>query len=285
MIGAPLNAAELAAYGERIGLAGPFSPDLATLRRVHAAHCAAIPFENLDVQLGQPPSIDPGAIFAKLVHARRGGWCYEQNGVLGRALAAMGFAVTRISAGVVRDDTGLPAMGSHLALLVTLDRPWLVDGGFGSWIGAPLPLERGAWALSPWPVAIDLLNDGRWELRVDLGNRAMRYVFAAEPADEALLADMCHWQAHDPQSNFVLNCVVQRRQIEADLALRGRVLTETDAAGSRPRLLADADELVAVLRDRFDLDLPHVAQIWPAIVARHSALFPDQADPATPPTT
>eukprot|EP01042_Synura_sphagnicola_P014579 gene14579-18451_t len=81
----------------------------------------------------------------------------------------MGFAVTRISAGVVRDDTGLPSMGSHLALLVMLDRPWLVDGGFGSWIGAPLPLERGAWALAPWPVAIDLLNDGRWELRVDLG--------------------------------------------------------------------------------------------------------------------
>jgi N-hydroxyarylamine O-acetyltransferase len=281
MIGAPLNEAELAAYCARLGIAGPFSPDLETLNRVHAAHCAAIPFENLDVQLAQPPSIDPDAIFAKVVYARRGGWCYEQNGVLGRALAAMGYAVTRISAGVVRNDTGLPAMGSHLALLVTLDRPWLVDGGFGSWIGAPLPLERGAWSLGPWPVALEPLDDGRWQLQVDLGARAMRYIFAAEPADEALLASMCHWQAHDPQSNFVLNCVVQRRQSAADLTLRGRVLTETDAQGSRQRLLDGAEDFVTVLRDRFDLDLPQVAKIWHAITVRHDTLFPDQAPPTT----
>jgi N-hydroxyarylamine O-acetyltransferase len=268
------------------------------MRTIHAAQCAAIPFENIDVQLAQPPSIDPDQIFAKLVHARRGGWCYEQNGLLGRALTAIGFDVMRICAGVVREDTGLPLMGSHLALLVMPERddkkrepvcggnhatdtdhrrPWLVDCGFGSWIGAPLPLEPGAWPLQPWPVALAQTDDGRWQLGADLGTRRVRYIFAAVPADEALLAQLCTWQAVDPASVFTQNFVTQRLVGNTDLSLRGRVLTETDAHGRSERVLDSAAELVAVLRDRFGLNVPHVAQIWPAIVARHAALFPDQA--------
>jgi len=67
---------ELAAYLERIGYAGPARPDLATLRAVHRAHLQAIPYENLDVQLGRPVSIDPAAAYDKIVRRRRGGWCY-----------------------------------------------------------------------------------------------------------------------------------------------------------------------------------------------------------------
>lgn len=77
MADAPLSPAELTAYRERIGQVGALAPDLATLRALHAAHISAIPFENLDVQFGRRPSRDPDAIFAKLVTARRGGWCYE----------------------------------------------------------------------------------------------------------------------------------------------------------------------------------------------------------------
>ncbi|WP_353228172.1 arylamine N-acetyltransferase [Novosphingobium sp.] len=277
MTPAPLSPAHLAAYCARIGYAGALNPDLATLRAIHAAHCAAIPFENIDVQLGLPPTLDPEAAFAKLVTAGRGGWCYEHNGVLGRALAAIGFAVTRLCGGVLRDDSGLPAMGSHLALLVSLDRPWLVDAGFSSWLSSPLPLESGAWSQPPWTVTLSSADIGAWTLAVDLGSRVMQYHFAATPADEALLAQVCAWQASNPASPFVQNLVVQRRADGIDLALRGRVLVETTVAGAHQRLIADADDLVAVLRDRFVLNVPHAAQIWPTVAARHAALFPDQA--------
>lgn len=92
--------------------------DLATLQAIVRAHVERIAFENIDVQLGRAMTTDLGAAFAKLVERRRGGWCYEHNGVLGAALSAIGFDVMRMSAGVLREVRGDEAMGSHLCLLV-----------------------------------------------------------------------------------------------------------------------------------------------------------------------
>lgn len=261
---------DLAAYCERIGYAGPLQPDVETLLALHAAHVATIPFENLDVQLGRTPSLDPQAIFAKLVTQRRGGWCYEHNGLFGRVLAAIGFPVMRLCCGVVRADRR-PQAGSHLALRVEANGPWLVDAGFGSWIAAPIRLEPGTHDFAPWPLRLHQI-DGTWQLERG-GERPMAYHFADAPADEALLADMCRWQARDPASVFVQTCVAQQLQSGTDWSLRGRVLTRTDARGQDRHLIADADDLVGTLRARFGLDVPDMATIWPTIVARHEALF------------
>jgi len=271
-----MTPAQLAAYFRRIGWTGEARADLPTLRAIHARHCAAIPFENIDVQLGMVPSRDPAAVFAKLVERGRGGWCHEQNTLLGQALGAIGFGVQRLSAGVARPDSGEPSMGSHLALKVMVeDTPWLVDGGFGSWVGAPLPLAQGAWPLVPWPVRLERrAGDARWWLTADLGTFSMTYAFVDEPGDEALMQENCVWQSRDPASPFVQNLVVQRRIGERDWTLRGRVLTETDGVGARQTLIANADALVATLRTVFALDLPEAAGLWPQIVARHAALFP-----------
>jgi len=276
-----LSADELTAYCARIALDQPLAPDIETLHAIHAAHCAAITFENLDVQMGLAPSLDPAAIFAKLVTRRRGGWCYETNGLLARALGTIGFDVTRICAGVVREDLGRVLMGSHLALLVTLDEPWVVDVGFGSWIGAPVPLKPGKMALKPWPVTVEQRPDGIWHLSAELRNRTMAYIFGDGPGDEALLTQMCSWQTRDSDSIFVQNLIAQRRIGDTDLSLRGRVLLVTDATGRTERLLTDADDLVTTLHEGFGLDVPAAAQLWPAVVARHAALFPDQDMPTT----
>lgn len=276
---AVLTAAELDAYCRRIGWQGPLRADLATLRALHAAHSAAIPFENIDVQLGMEPSRAPDAVYAKLVGARRGGWCHEQNTLFGAVLATIGFDVMRLAGGVLRPGSEVPPIGSHLTLKVVLEgAPWLVDVGFGSWVGAPIPLARGQWPLTPWPLALTQ-DEQYWWLTADLSSFSMTYAFADAPGDEALMAEVCRWQSRDPASPFVQNLVVQRRIRARDWTLRGRVLTETASDGARQRLLADADELVAVLRDVFALDVPDVGGLWPAIVARHEALF--QATPTT----
>jgi N-hydroxyarylamine O-acetyltransferase len=263
---------QLAAYLARIGFDGVPSPDLAGLHAIHAAHAAAFPFENAETQMGRVPSFDPQAIFDKLVGARRGGWCYELNGLLARALTAIGFAVRRISAGVVRPD-GEVAAGTHLALIVEADGPWLVDAGFGSWVGAPVPLRPGTWAMPPWPVTLARVED-QWQLSVDLDGRVMAYRFADAPADEALMARMCTWQGSDPESIFVQNFLAQRRQGTRNVTLRGRMLIEHGPDGITQHLLADPEALVAALRDRFGLDLPEAAALWPAITARHEELYP-----------
>jgi N-hydroxyarylamine O-acetyltransferase len=277
----PLSPAQLAAYLARIGISGALAADRATLDAIVLAHVQKIAFENLDVQLGRPLTTDPVAAFAKLVERRRGGWCYEHNGVLGAALAAMGFDVMRMSAGVMRQVRGDEAMGSHLCLLVQCNGPLLVDAGFGSWLGAPVPLEEGAWTHDPLPVELGRTDDAMWRVSVSLGPTAMSYDFKAEPADEDQLSRLCQWQARDAASVFVQNLTAQRREDGRYLMLRGKVLTATSQSGEERRELASRDELVATLRDVFLIDVPEAATLWPAIEARHEALFGPQAAPTT----
>ncbi|WP_298283840.1 arylamine N-acetyltransferase [Novosphingobium sp.] len=276
-----LNQQQLNAYLARIGFAGALRPDLATLHAVVSAHVQAIAFENIDVQLGRSLTTDVGAAFAKLIAARRGGWCYEHNGVLGAALMAIGFDVTRMSAGVMRQVRGDDSMGSHLCLLVQCEGEWLVDAGFGSWLAAPVPLEHGTWMQPPLPVSLGTTADGLWRLCVGKGASAMSYDFCAEAANEDQLSALCDWQCSDPASVFVQNLTVQRRDGARYLMLRGKVLSEVSAQGEERRELASAAELVDVLRDVFLLNVPEVASLWPAICARHEALFGAQAAPTT----
>ena len=273
----PLTFLQLQAYFDRIGFVCPVAADFKTLGAIIRAHMQAIPFDNIDVQLGRRLTTDPDAAFAKLVEQRRGGWCYEHNGVLGAALAAIGFDVVRISAGVMRQVRGDASMGSHLCLLV--DGRWLVDAGFGSWVGAPIPLEEGKGSHASLPVHLASTDDGMWRLSVE--PVAMSYDFHAKAADEEQLARMCAWQSSDPASVFVQNLTVDRRDGERYFRLRGKVLSEITAQGETRRELGSAGELVACLRDVFLLDTPEVADLWPVICARHEALFGDQALPTT----
>jgi N-hydroxyarylamine O-acetyltransferase len=80
---------EIDRYCARLGDTGPRTPTLATLRRLHYAHLLAVPFENLDIGLGRPIVLDEAALFAKIVERRRGGFCYELNGLFAALLRAL----------------------------------------------------------------------------------------------------------------------------------------------------------------------------------------------------
>ena len=237
------------------------------------AHVAAIPFENIDVQLGRPTSRALPDIFAKLVGRRRGGWCYEQNGLLGWALTEIGFAVTPLAGGVMRVTAGDAALGNHLALLVELDEPWLADAGFGGSLAAPVRLAAGAHRHAPYDLSLAQLADGYWRYEERAEGKPFSFDFRETPADQAVL-DAHHARLQTaPDSPFVLNLVVQRRLGERHLSLRGRVLTEMGPDGPTDTVLPDADALVETLAARFGLDVPEIAARWPAICDRHAVVF------------
>src|SRR5260370_5373273 len=96
----------LSAYLQRIGYDRPVRTDLETLIGLHRAHLLNITYENLDIHLGRRLSLDPAAIFDKLVTGRRGGWCYEMNGLLAWALREIGFEMTLLAG-----TLGRPAQG------------------------------------------------------------------------------------------------------------------------------------------------------------------------------
>ena len=260
----------LAAYLDRIGLGAPVRATRKGLERVMTAHLGAIPFENLDVFLGRGSADGIDAIHAKLVGRRRGGWCYEQNGLLGWALGEMGFDVTPLAARVNKAE-GDP--GGHLALLVTVEaRDLLVDVGFGGSQAAPMPLEAHETRHEPFAVSLSH-NDGWWRYTEDSGDKPFYYEFRAERADPDPLSHSRTWQQSDPASSFTGNLVAQRRIGGEHWVLRGRVFTVLGRGRASRHLVADGDELIGLLRARFGLDVPEIADKWPQVVARHEELF------------
>ncbi|MXO58357.1 arylamine N-acetyltransferase [Altererythrobacter salegens] len=269
---------ELAEYLARIGHDGPVAADLATLQALHRAHVRAIPFEALDVQLGLVPSMEIQAILDKLVRRRRGGWCYEMNGLFGWALQQIGFPVTRLSCGVMQHVGGEERAHTHLALLVEVDgAQWLADVGFGSSLSEPLPLAVARHAHLPFAVELSQPGEGIWRYTEYERPEGFSYDFLAGPADETLLAGKCLWQSTSPDSNFVQTFVAQRRVGESRVALRGKVLSEVGPGGSSSRELADADEFVTVLRETFGIDEPRAASLWPKIEQRHVEFLAGEA--------
>lgn len=273
---------ELSAYLDRIRFYGSVRPDLATLRAMHRAHQYVIPFENIDVLLRRPAVLDLEANYDKIVRRRRGGWCYELNGVMEWALKEIGFEVMRMSAGVMRVQAGDAQLGNHLCLLVRLDQPYLVDVGFGGSLAEPLPLRASEREDSPYRVGLSEPGDSYWRFAEIAHGTPFSFDFVAAPADEALFARKCRFLQTDPASPFVQNLVVQRRTGDTHLSLRGRVLAAIHPTHVDKKLLKTADELVATLRNSFELDVPEAATLWPSICARHEALFAGNSEQVDP---
>jgi len=129
-------------YFERIGLRRPPQCDLEGLRQLHSGHAFSIPFENLDIHLGQTISLKPEDLVSKILHRKRGGYCFEMNGLFFLALTALDFEVRQLTARVLYGRTD-PGPRTHHVLIVTIEgREWLADVGFGGH-GLRLPIAFG----------------------------------------------------------------------------------------------------------------------------------------------
>jgi N-hydroxyarylamine O-acetyltransferase len=263
------SALDLDAYFARTGYSGPREPTLATLHAVTLHHATAIPFENLDVMLGRGISLAPGAIFQKLVHDRRGGYCFEQNNLLLLVLRALGYRVTPIGARVrwqIPRDVN-PAR-THLFLRVHLaEGDWLTDVGMGgaSLTGAiPLEFDRE----SPTP------HEPRRLVRD--GERMFHQLWTGtEWTDccEFTLNEMfpidCEvanwWTSASPASHFKTNVVVGRAGRDGTRkAIRGGEFTHRRGAEILAKeTITSAPQLLAILAPHFDLHFPAGTRFGP----------------------
>ena len=265
---------DLKAYFGRIGYVGEPRADLATLRALHRAHLLAIPYENLDVQLGRPVMLDDDAAFEKIVGRGRGGWCYEMNGLFAAVLEEIGFKVTRVAGAVMREAMGDIVLGNHLVLLVHVDgEPWIADVGLGDGSLDPFVLRAGPFSVAGYRFGLARLDRMWWRFQNHEQSGARSFDFIPEPSLPGVLAAHCEWQQTAPESTFVMNLIVQRFTGQEILRLHGRVLRTLRPHSTRERVLSSADDLVRVLDRQFGLDVPEAASLWPRIVARHEELF------------
>jgi N-hydroxyarylamine O-acetyltransferase len=268
-----LGAIDLEAYFRRIGYPGPRAPTFGTLQALHRAHVGAIPYEALNPLLGRPVSLAPEALETKLVRSARGGYCFEQNGLLLHVLNALEYRVTPLAA---RVRWNMPADApqtplSHMILLVHLpDGDFLCDVGFGTQ-NPPIPLRFEA----------DLeqaTSHGTFRLKRDGQDYTMQthlpegwspmYRFRLE-AQSPHDYEVYNWytSAH-PMSRFVNNLAVARIVGDKRLVIRNREFGVRQPDGRMDRSEFESPEAVheSLARDfGIEIEREEIVRVWPRL--------------------
>ncbi|MGH3678286.1 MAG: arylamine N-acetyltransferase family protein [Mycobacterium sp.] len=262
------EAIDVAAYLTRIGYGGPAAPTRETLTAVVAGHNRSIPFENLDPLMGIPVAdLGPDALFGKLVARRRGGYCYEQNGLMAYVLSQLGFGVAALGGRVVWMNTSgeLPAQ-THQALAVTVpgvDGRYLVDVGFGGQtLSSPIRLEAGPVQQTRHePYRLREHHDGLM-LEAEVRDKwEPLYMFTTRPQPRIDREVGSWYVSTHPASGFVTGLSAALVTDGARWNLRGRNLA-IHSAGETERIRFDtAEEVVEALTDRFGIDLTGLGDV------------------------
>lgn len=244
---------DIAAYLARLDYTGARDVSADTLRALHLAHLYAVPFENLDIHRGRPIVLDGTALFEKIVTRRRGGFCYELNGLFCGLLRELGFRVHMLSAEVARQSGGFSPPFDHMALLVDLDEPWLADVGFGEGFRLPVRLNYAA-GQPQGASAYRVIPDGDYRIlmRRNPGSGWMpQFRFTLQPHAMEDFAARCLFHQTSPESHFTQARMCTIAMPGGRITLSGLRLIETTAAGKTERTLSDDIEYAATLRDRF----------------------------------
>lgn len=255
---------DLDAYTRRIGFDGALAPTLETLAGLIERHAATIPFENIEVLAGRVPCLDAAALQQKLVQGRRGGYCFEQNGLLLPALRQIGFVAAgleaRVRAGVPGEVT---TPRTHMAVRVTLaGTDHLADVGFGGLAPiAPLQLRSrepqpgigGAYRFA------DIGSDLLLQAETHEGWTDCYRIGPTEP--HAIDYEMGNWfVATHPKSMLRQNLLVSRSVPGGRLTLFNRQLSLRRRAPARPeeQTLRTRAEFADALADAFGLQIESV---------------------------
>jgi N-hydroxyarylamine O-acetyltransferase len=247
-------------YLARIGYRGSRVPSAGTLRALHVAHLETVPFENLDIGLGRPIRLDEQALFDKIVTRRRGGFCYELNGLFGVLLRHLGFRVALLSAGVLEHDGTFGPDFDHMTLLVQLEDRWLADVGFGDGFREPLRLDEPR-AQVEMGRCYRVTHDGRWgTMRFDDPSAGPKgYRFSLVPRHMAEYDAMCRHHQTSPESPFTQRRVCSRATPDGRVTLTDTCLI-VSRAGRRDEVPLTGAAWEQALEEHFGIRAEDLAR-------------------------
>jgi len=245
------------AYLQRIGYDGPREPSATTLRSLHRQHLFTVPFENLDIALGFPIQLDPPLIYDKIVARRRGGFCYELNGLFGELLRAMGFRVQMLSARVRREDGGFGPEFDHMLLKLELEEPWLVDVGFGDSFVDPIVFHAGGADQVNGHRYVVVAVGNEWQLqREDEKGKVPLYAFRDAPHTLGEYQGMCRFHQTSLESHFTRSLICILATPVGLITVSNMRLILTDGSGRKETQLNSDSELRRCLRELLGIELP-----------------------------
>ncbi len=249
---------DVSAYLDRIDYRGSLDPTAETLHRLQLAHLYTVPFENLSIHYGQPIVLDDEALFEKIVLRRRGGFCYELNGLFAALLRELGFEVTMLSAGVMGSEREFSPEFDHMALLVSLSERWLVDVGFGDSFREPLQLDEGR-EQSQLEGEFRIERTGERRFIVMHRGReeqwAAQYRFDLTPRAYQDFGPRCLYHQTSPESHFTQKRVCSLATLRGRITLSEMRLITTDEGKRAERAMADQEDYLRTLREDFGITL------------------------------
>jgi N-hydroxyarylamine O-acetyltransferase len=271
---------KLQQYLDRIGYTGSLEPDLETLIALHRAHLQTIPYENLEIHFGRPLGLNLERIFERLVLERRGGWCYEMNGLFAWVLREIGFNVQLVSTHVTRANGSMMVSGDHVALIVKLktgletasQKLWLVDVGWGNGFLDPLPLEVGTFRQGFLEYRLESHGETWRFFNQQYGADGFSFTLEPQGFEQHRLEEFqerCTWLQTSPESGFVRVAVCQRFTPEGINTLRGAVLTKIRSSGKLEQTISSFEEYEKVLRKDFKLEVPNLHELWVRVWQGH----------------
>jgi N-hydroxyarylamine O-acetyltransferase len=244
-------------YLRRIGSENLTEPTAEALFALHRAHLLSVPFENLDIHLGRRIVLDEMALFDKIVHWRRGGFCYELNGLFHILLQEIGFRVTLLNAIIPEQLNGCGLPFDHPVLLVELNGRWLLDVGFGDAFRVPLRLEDGVEQEGAGSAYRLSAKGDLWELseRAISGEWELQYSFTLRPCALDNFSEACRYYETSPKSTFTRKRICSRATSQGSISLTDRRLIVSEGREKRDQTLADEAEFVRALQDHFGIAL------------------------------
>ena len=251
-------------YLQRINYTGGISPTENHLKKLHHSHFYTIPFENFDILLGKGIDLEPEALFEKLVHKKRGGYCFELNGLFLTALHAFGFEARALLGRV--HTTGTPTGRGHQLSLITLHgKQWIADVGFGGDTPrTPIPLVfdhpviHGGQTIcltktEKFGILLQVLKDDQWK---NLYSFDLEYVC---PAD---IRYGNHFTSTHPESFFTYARVATLPAPNGGFTLYNNTLKSVINEKEGIQELADGQPYIDALKTYFGIDSDELWKIF-----------------------
>ena len=259
-------------YLSRLGFTTTPPPTMETLRTLQLRHTAAFPFETIANLLYAPVSIDLPSLERKLLHDGRGGYCFELNSLFLALLQTLGFEARALTARVIMGaEAGTVTARSHMLNLVRVEGvDHVVDVGFGGMVPtAPLRLDTELAQATPHEDYRVLERDGTYAVHARVLDewRAL-YVFDLQ-RQASIDLEVANWYVSThPRSAFAGQLRVARTGAGLRRTLNGRRFTlHRLGQPSEHRELRDADAVIEVLRDAFELRVPDGPALRSSITA------------------
>ena len=246
-------------YFQRIQFTDAPNTDFQALRELHKQHVLTIPFENLDIHLGKQISLEPGDLFQKIIIEKRGGYCFELNGLFQLLLESLGFQVFSAAARVLFDSDGIPPR-SHRVLIVTVEgKDWLVDVGVWSFgLIEPIPLKTGV-EHHQFGEKFKLEHDPQLGLLFQTEVKDIwisQYAFMLEPYLPVDFLFPNYYHSHSPESIFTQKKIVQLPTPEGRKKFVDMRLTIPIDGQITDRVATNDHEYFRMLKMHFNIVIP-----------------------------